>query len=157
MSVRKFRFVQLDVFTDRPLEGNQLAVFSDARGLSDEEMQKLARETNLSETTYILPREEAVERKEGHRSAFSPSMKSCRLQDTRRSVLRGICASTRLRMKSFSISRSARYRCGLSSTTAGSLARCSKQNRSSGARTRIPTLPVYSVSQSRSWMKAFLF
>src|SRR5271167_2950025 len=67
MPVRKFRFVQLDVFTDRPLEGNQLAVFSDARGLSDEEMQKLARETNLSETTYILPREEAVERQEGHK------------------------------------------------------------------------------------------
>src|SRR5271169_674947 len=67
MSFRKFRFVQLDVFTDRPLEGNQLAVFSDARGLSDEEMQKLARETNLSETTYILPREEAVERQEGHK------------------------------------------------------------------------------------------
>jgi trans-2,3-dihydro-3-hydroxyanthranilate isomerase len=67
MPVRKFRFVQLDVFTDRPLEGNQLAVFPDARGLSDEEMQKLARETNLSETTYILPREEDVERKRGHK------------------------------------------------------------------------------------------
>jgi trans-2,3-dihydro-3-hydroxyanthranilate isomerase len=67
MPVRKFRFVQLDVFTDRPLEGNQLAVFGDAHGLSDEEMQKLARETNLSETTYILPREEAVERNEGHK------------------------------------------------------------------------------------------
>ena len=67
MPVRKFRFVQLDVFTNRHLEGNQLAVFSDAHGLSDEEMQKLARETNLSETTYILPREEAVERKEGHK------------------------------------------------------------------------------------------
>jgi trans-2,3-dihydro-3-hydroxyanthranilate isomerase len=64
---RKFRFVQLDVFTSRPLEGNQLAVVSDARGLSDDEMQKLARETNLSETTFILPREEAVERVEGHR------------------------------------------------------------------------------------------
>src|SRR5208283_2859400 len=47
MSTRKFGFVQLDVFTSRPLEGNQLAVFSDARGLSDDEMQKLARETNL--------------------------------------------------------------------------------------------------------------
>src|SRR5208282_4373483 len=45
----------------------QLAVISDARGLSDDEMQKLARETNLSETTFILPREEAVERREGHR------------------------------------------------------------------------------------------
>ena len=67
MSSRKFSFVQLDVFTNRPLEGNQLAVFSDARGLSDDEMQKLARETNLSETTFILPREEAVERREGNK------------------------------------------------------------------------------------------
>jgi len=67
MLTRKFRFVQLDVFTSRVLEGNQLAVFPDARGLSDEEMQKLARETNLSETTFILPREEAVERREGHK------------------------------------------------------------------------------------------
>jgi trans-2,3-dihydro-3-hydroxyanthranilate isomerase len=67
MSSRKFSFVQLDVFTNRPLEGNQLAVFSDARGLSDDEMQKLARETNLSETTFILPRDEAVERREGHK------------------------------------------------------------------------------------------
>ncbi len=67
MSSRKFRFVQLDVFTDRPLEGNQLAVFADARGLSDVEMQKIARETNLSETTFILPRAEAVENTEGHK------------------------------------------------------------------------------------------
>jgi len=42
MAKRTFDFVQLDVFTNRPLEGNQLAVFPDARGLSDEEMQKLA-------------------------------------------------------------------------------------------------------------------
>ena len=55
MPKRTFSFVQLDVFTSRPLEGNQLAVVSDARGLSDDEMQKLARETNLSETTYTLP------------------------------------------------------------------------------------------------------
>ena len=67
MPQRTFRFVQLDVFTSRPLEGNQLAVFSDARGLRDGEMQKLARETNLSETTFILPRDAAVERREGHK------------------------------------------------------------------------------------------
>jgi trans-2,3-dihydro-3-hydroxyanthranilate isomerase len=67
MSVRKFSFVQLDVFTSRPLEGNQLAVFTDARGLSDDEMQKLARETNLCETTFILPRDQATERAEGHK------------------------------------------------------------------------------------------
>lgn len=67
MPKRKFSFVQLDVFTSRPLEGNQLAVFTDARGLSDDEMQKLARETNLSETTYILPRDADVEQHEGHK------------------------------------------------------------------------------------------
>ena len=67
MSKRKFSFVQLDVFTSRPLEGNQLAVFTDARGLSDEEMQKLARETNLCETTFILPRDAATERAEGRK------------------------------------------------------------------------------------------
>jgi trans-2,3-dihydro-3-hydroxyanthranilate isomerase len=67
MAKRTFSFVQLDVFTSRPLEGNQLAVFTDARGLSDEEMQKLAREMNLSETTFILPRDAATERVEGHK------------------------------------------------------------------------------------------
>lgn len=58
-------FVTLDVFTHRPLEGNQLAVFTDARGLSDSEMQALARETNLAETTFVIPREAAVERARG--------------------------------------------------------------------------------------------
>ncbi len=67
MSNREFCFVQVDVFTSRPLEGNQLAVFTDARGLSDEEMQKLARETNLCETTFVLPRDEAIEQTEGYK------------------------------------------------------------------------------------------
>ena len=67
MTTRKFALVQLDVFTSRPLEGNQLAVFTDARGLSDDEMQKLARETNLCETTFILPRDPATERTEGNK------------------------------------------------------------------------------------------
>ena len=67
MANRTFSFVQLDVFTSCPLEGNQLAVFTDARGLSDQEMQKLARETNLSETTFILPRDAATEQREGHK------------------------------------------------------------------------------------------
>ena len=58
-------FAQVDVFAERPLEGNQLAIFPDARGLSTEEMQALARETNLSETTFILPREPEVERERG--------------------------------------------------------------------------------------------
>lgn len=66
-SKRRFSFVQLDVFTTVPLEGNQLAVFPDARGLSDAEMQSVAREMNLSETTFILPGEAAVEREGGVR------------------------------------------------------------------------------------------
>jgi len=63
--VRHFHCVQIDVFTSRRLEGNPLAVFTDARGLSDSEMQDLARETNLQETTFILPRDPAVEREHG--------------------------------------------------------------------------------------------
>jgi trans-2,3-dihydro-3-hydroxyanthranilate isomerase len=45
----------VDVFTARPLEGNSLAVFVDASGLDDAAMQKIAREMNLSETTFVLP------------------------------------------------------------------------------------------------------
>src|ERR1700732_2789491 len=65
MTRRTYEFVQLDVFTRNPLEGNPLAVFGDARGLSDNEMQALAREMNLSETTFILPRDAATEAREG--------------------------------------------------------------------------------------------
>ncbi len=64
---RTLSFVWLDVFTDRPLEGNQLAVFTDARGLSKEQMQAIARETKLSETTFILPRDPQIEREKGVR------------------------------------------------------------------------------------------
>lgn len=52
--MRHFRFVQLDVFTDKPFTGNPLAVFSQAEGLSDDEMMKIAREMNLSETVFVL-------------------------------------------------------------------------------------------------------
>jgi trans-2,3-dihydro-3-hydroxyanthranilate isomerase len=62
-----YDFAQVDVFAEGPLEGNQLAVFCDCRGLSTEEMQSLARETNLSETTFILPRDPDVERERGVR------------------------------------------------------------------------------------------
>ena len=55
--MRTFRYVVADVFTDTPLEGNALAVFTDGRGLDDEEMQRLARELNLSETVFVLPPE----------------------------------------------------------------------------------------------------
>ncbi|HWH23607.1 MAG TPA: PhzF family phenazine biosynthesis protein [Candidatus Limnocylindria bacterium] len=52
---RRFRYVQVDVFTDRPLAGNPLAVFPEATGLTDDEMQAVAREMNLSETGFVLP------------------------------------------------------------------------------------------------------
>jgi trans-2,3-dihydro-3-hydroxyanthranilate isomerase len=51
------RYVIADVFTDTPLQGNQLAVFTDGRGLPAEQMQRAARELNLSETVFFLPPE----------------------------------------------------------------------------------------------------
>ena len=65
--VRRLAMVQWDVFSARPLEGNSLAVFLDGRGLTDAEMQAIAREMNLSETTFILPRDPAIERERGVR------------------------------------------------------------------------------------------
>ncbi len=59
MTRRSYRFVQVDVFTDRVFGGNPLAVFLDGQGLSSAEMQQIAREMNLSETTFILPAEDA--------------------------------------------------------------------------------------------------
>jgi len=59
--------VQWDVFSSRPLEGNSVAVFLDGRGLTDAEMQALAKEMNLSETTFILPRDSVTERERGVR------------------------------------------------------------------------------------------
>jgi trans-2,3-dihydro-3-hydroxyanthranilate isomerase len=64
---RRFAMAQWDVFSARALEGNSLAVFFDGRGLSDAEMQLIAREMNLSETTFILPRDSTVERERGVR------------------------------------------------------------------------------------------
>lgn len=56
--MRAYRFVTVDVFTDRRFGGNPLAVFPDARGITDAEMQALAAEFNLSETTFVLPPED---------------------------------------------------------------------------------------------------
>jgi trans-2,3-dihydro-3-hydroxyanthranilate isomerase len=56
--VRTFRYAVADVFTDRPLEGNQVAVFTDGRGLDDSTMQALARELKLSESVFVLPAEQ---------------------------------------------------------------------------------------------------
>ena len=64
---RQLAMAQWDVFSFRALEGNSLAVFFDGRGLSDAEMQSIAREMNLSETTFVLPRDQATERERGMR------------------------------------------------------------------------------------------
>jgi trans-2,3-dihydro-3-hydroxyanthranilate isomerase len=65
VTCRAYDFAQVDVFAEHPLEGNALAIFTDARGLTTAEMQALARETNLSETTFILPRDLEIERERG--------------------------------------------------------------------------------------------
>jgi trans-2,3-dihydro-3-hydroxyanthranilate isomerase len=52
--MNSYRFTQLDVFTTEPFAGNSLAVFPEAAGLSDDQMMKIAREMNLSETVFVL-------------------------------------------------------------------------------------------------------
>ncbi len=56
--MRTYRFIQLDVFTEEPFAGNPLAVFPEAAGITDDEMMKIAREMNLSETVFVLKPEE---------------------------------------------------------------------------------------------------
>jgi trans-2,3-dihydro-3-hydroxyanthranilate isomerase len=64
---QRLEMTQWDVFTSNPLEGNSLAVISDARGLDDTDMQAVAQEMNLSETTFVLPRSPEIERERGVR------------------------------------------------------------------------------------------
>jgi trans-2,3-dihydro-3-hydroxyanthranilate isomerase len=63
----RFSSVHVDVFTDHALTGNALAVFLDGRGLNTEHMQAIAREMNLSETTFILPADPATQKTRGIR------------------------------------------------------------------------------------------
>lgn len=55
--MRPYQFLQFDVFTDRKFCGNPLAVFPEAEGITDEQMMKIAREMNLSETVFVLKSE----------------------------------------------------------------------------------------------------
>ena len=66
--MRRYPYRTLDVFAERPLEGNPLAVIPEAQGISDLEMQAVAREFNLSETTFVLRRDEALEAERGIRT-----------------------------------------------------------------------------------------
>ncbi|HXW83533.1 MAG TPA: PhzF family phenazine biosynthesis protein [Candidatus Binataceae bacterium] len=65
--MRHYDFVTVDVFSSKPLEGNQLAVFTNATGMSDAEMQAFACETRLSETTFVFPRPPELEHEHGVR------------------------------------------------------------------------------------------
>lgn len=58
--MRKLHYHRVDVFTNRAFGGNPLAVFTDGRGLSTELMQSIAKEFNLSETTFVLPSDDAA-------------------------------------------------------------------------------------------------
>jgi trans-2,3-dihydro-3-hydroxyanthranilate isomerase len=62
--MRNFPFIQLDVFTNQPFAGNPLAVFPEAEGLDDEQMMKIAREMNLSETVFVLRPEQTADGKQ---------------------------------------------------------------------------------------------
>src|SRR4026209_1440739 len=52
---RSLKFYQADVFTAQPFGGNPVAVFPEAQGLTDDQLQQIAREMNLSETVFVLP------------------------------------------------------------------------------------------------------
>jgi PhzF family phenazine biosynthesis protein len=86
-----YEFVQLDVFTQTPLAGNPLAIFIDARGLNDGETQALAREMNLSETTFILPRDPATEAQKGKKVRIFTVAEELPLPAIQRSAPRFIC------------------------------------------------------------------
>jgi len=64
---RHLKMAQWDVFSSRSLEGNSVAVFFDGRELTDAEMQAIAKEMNLSETTFVLPCDAVTEREQGIR------------------------------------------------------------------------------------------
>jgi len=67
----RHRYLHCDVFTDEIFGGNPLAVLPDARGLSDAQMQRIAREFNFSETTFVLPAEQGNTRRV---RIFTPSI-----------------------------------------------------------------------------------
>ena len=80
--------MQVDVFTGTPYRGNPVAVVLDANGLADDEMQRIARWTNLSETTFVL----AADAPGAHYDfAFSPPFRSSRSPGIRRWAARTRC------------------------------------------------------------------
>jgi PhzF family phenazine biosynthesis protein len=91
--VQRYPFVIADVFTDALFSGNQLAVVTDARGLTPQQMQNIAREFNFAESTFVLPADAARARPAIR--IFTPRW-NCRLRAIRRSALRRCCRSCSL-------------------------------------------------------------
>ena len=87
--VASYRYVVADVFTDTPLHGNQLAVFTDARGLDDATMQALALEIGFSETVFVLPAEAG---RHGADADLQPARTRCRSRGIRPSAPRSCSA-----------------------------------------------------------------
>ncbi len=81
----KVPFQTVDVFTDRQFGGNPVAVISDARGLSDAQMQAIANEFNLAETTFVLPPDDPASTAA---CAYSRLALRCRLRAIRTLALR---------------------------------------------------------------------
>ena len=81
------RYEVVDVFTDTPLQGNRVAVFTDAAGLSAEVMQSAARELNLSESVFVVGGRQ-TRTDMTPTSGSSPRRPSCRSRDTRCSARR---------------------------------------------------------------------
>jgi len=77
--MNKYRFVQLDVFTQEAFTGNALAVFPEAEGLTDEQMMKIAREMNLSETVFVLKSKEKSTANSNQQSAEPPVLRRLRI------------------------------------------------------------------------------
>ena len=74
--MNSYRFIQLDVFTEEPFAGNPLAVFPEAEGLTDDEMMKIAREMNLSETVFVLKPQSAVSNQQSAETAIEQAPKN---------------------------------------------------------------------------------
>ncbi|MGH9928836.1 MAG: PhzF family phenazine biosynthesis protein [Pyrinomonadaceae bacterium] len=77
--MNNYRFVQLDVFTREPFAGNALAVFPEAEGLTDDQMMKIAREMNLSETVFVLKPDEEQTANSSQQSAKPKALRRLRI------------------------------------------------------------------------------
>jgi hypothetical protein len=80
----KVQFETVDVFTDRQFGGNPLAVIADARGLSDAQMQAIANEFNLAETTFVLPPDDPANTARCASSPLAPRCRSPAIQTSAR-------------------------------------------------------------------------